>query len=462
MGSGNHLWVGSETWDPEGLFSTFPAVATALLGILAGRWIATQRSLAERLNGLFAAGALAMMVGLMWNWSFPINKGIWTSSYVVFTAGMAAVSLATIMWIVDLHRVSGWTKPFVIYGMNPILAYVGSRYMARIIYSIVTVRLDGQIVPLETAIYRGGVRLVAGAEKRLGGLCRERRPVMVCHRVRALSKTDLPQGMSAANARRMPKHCCQSGTVSGASVPPGTIVALRRRMREIRNARAGVIGSFLVVAVATVASGQASSTQQSKVSSAHSGVTAKTAGKRQGPSSTAWGSPDIAGAAGAHLSNALTSHTKRGRWGAIVVSLNHGDTLFSSNPDTQMSPASTMKVFTSCVALDRFGPDYVFRTPVLREGTLTPDGVLQGNLYLKGVGDPSLSPRFWKTDKPMDVLAREVVAAGVRHVHGDVVGDASGVRRPAHPGRLEEELSRGFVRRRVSALAGREPCLGGR
>ena len=56
----------------------------------------------------------------MWHWSFPINKSLWTSSYVLFTAGMAAVALATCMWIIDEHRVTGWTKPFVIYGMNPI------------------------------------------------------------------------------------------------------------------------------------------------------------------------------------------------------------------------------------------------------------------------------------------------------------------------------------------------------
>jgi len=153
---GNHNWSLSLTWDPEGLFSTFPVVATAMLGILAGRWIAGPRSLAERLNGLFTAGAVAMMLGLMWNWSFPINKSIWTSSYVLFTAGTAAVSLAAIMWIVDVQRITGWTKPFVIYGMNPILAYVGSGVMARIIYSILTVPLGGHTTPLETAIYQVG------------------------------------------------------------------------------------------------------------------------------------------------------------------------------------------------------------------------------------------------------------------------------------------------------------------
>jgi predicted acyltransferase len=153
-GLGNHLWVGSVTWDPEGLLSTLPAIGTAMLGVMAGRWISQPRPLAERLNGLFAAGALGMMVGLMWNWSFPINKGIWTSSYVVFTAGVACVTLATIMWIVDVHGWRQWTKFFVIYGMNPIIAFVGSGILARLLYSILKVTYRGERVSVVEAIYR--------------------------------------------------------------------------------------------------------------------------------------------------------------------------------------------------------------------------------------------------------------------------------------------------------------------
>jgi predicted acyltransferase len=153
-GLGNHLWAGSVTWDPEGLLSTLPAIATTMLGVMAGRWIAQPRPLAERLNGLFAVGALGMMLGLMWNWSFPINKSIWTSSYVVFTAGMACVTLAAIMWIVDVHGWRRWTKFFVIYGMNPIVAFVGSGILARLLYSILKVDYEGKRVSVVEAIYR--------------------------------------------------------------------------------------------------------------------------------------------------------------------------------------------------------------------------------------------------------------------------------------------------------------------
>ena len=154
FGLGNHLWSGSVTWDPEGFLSTAGAIATALLGNLVGRWIGQQKPLVERVAAMLAVGALAMMVGLMWNWVFPINKGIWSSSYVLFSAGMATVSLATIMWLVDLHNQRWWTKPFVIYGMNPMVAFVGSAVMARLIYSILRVDHNGQSVSLQSWIYQ--------------------------------------------------------------------------------------------------------------------------------------------------------------------------------------------------------------------------------------------------------------------------------------------------------------------
>jgi predicted acyltransferase len=152
---GGHLWSQSRTWDPEGILSTIPAIGTAMLGVLAGRWIGSPRPLGERLNGMFAVGALLMVAGLMWNWSFPINKSLWTSSYVLFTAGMAAVALATILWITDVERVTWWTRPFVIYGVNPIVAFVGSGMMARIIYSLWKVEVGGKSVAVQAVIYQG-------------------------------------------------------------------------------------------------------------------------------------------------------------------------------------------------------------------------------------------------------------------------------------------------------------------
>lgn len=151
---GNHLWSLGRTWDPEGVLSTVPAVGSVILGVLAGRWIGRALPLAERLNGLFAVGALGMVAGLVWHWAFPINKNLWTSSYVVFTAGMAAVTLATCLWLIDVRGSRWWTTPFVVFGVNPILAFVGSGLMARLIYSVISVEVDGRRTSLQAAIYQ--------------------------------------------------------------------------------------------------------------------------------------------------------------------------------------------------------------------------------------------------------------------------------------------------------------------
>jgi predicted acyltransferase len=150
---GSHLWQQSKTWDPEGLLSTLPAIGTCLLGVLAGRWLATGRPLADRLNGVFGAGAIGMVAGLMWNWVFPINKNLWTSSYVVFTAGMACVAIATCAWLIEIRGWRGWAAPLVTYGLNPITAFVGSGAMARVL-GLIHVQMTGESVSLQQAVYR--------------------------------------------------------------------------------------------------------------------------------------------------------------------------------------------------------------------------------------------------------------------------------------------------------------------
>jgi predicted acyltransferase len=154
FGLGNHIWSGGKTWDPEGILSTIPAVGTAMLGTITARWISRPMPLTEKLSGLFAAGALGIVAGQMWHWSFPINKGIWTSSYVIFTAGVACVTLATIMWAVDHLGIRRGTKFFVVYGSNALVAFVGSGLMARMIYSILKADVGGKEVSLQNAIYQ--------------------------------------------------------------------------------------------------------------------------------------------------------------------------------------------------------------------------------------------------------------------------------------------------------------------
>ncbi len=149
-----HLWAETRTWDPEGVLSTVPAVGTALLGAFVARGLAVPLDLPRRLNRLFARGAMLVVLGAAWGWIFPINKNLWTSSYVVFTGGMACLALAVCMWLVDERGSRWWTRPFLVFGVNPIAAFVGSELMARLIYSVIRVDDGGNRVSLATALYR--------------------------------------------------------------------------------------------------------------------------------------------------------------------------------------------------------------------------------------------------------------------------------------------------------------------
>lgn len=150
----NHIWASSKTWDPEGPLSTIPAIATAMLGVFAGRWLTERRrSLLERVVGLYGVGALSMVGASLWSAFFPINKNLWTSTYVVFTAGFACIVLATCLWLVDILELRGWAKPAVIYGMNPLIAFVGSGIMARLTDSLIKIHVGGQEVSLHQASY---------------------------------------------------------------------------------------------------------------------------------------------------------------------------------------------------------------------------------------------------------------------------------------------------------------------
>lgn len=150
----NHLWATAKTWDPEGLLSTLPAVATVLLGVFTGRWLRAPRPAAERLAGMFLAGNAALLVGLAWDAVFPINKNLWTSSYTVFTAGMALHALAVCYWAVDVR---GWRRPampFVWFGTNAIAAFFLSGVMARLL-NLVTVGGGAEPISLKTWIFEG-------------------------------------------------------------------------------------------------------------------------------------------------------------------------------------------------------------------------------------------------------------------------------------------------------------------
>jgi len=135
------------------------------------------------------------------------------------------------------------------------------------------------------------------------------------------------------------------------------------------------------------------------------------------------------------LHQLMLSRVRNGTWGVVVLSLTRKDTLYTVNPDEALQPASNMKLFTTALALDQFGADHQFSTDVLRDGTLGPDGVLRGNLIIRGDGDPALSKRFITGNGgAMDALAQLVVNAGVKRVTGTLIAD--GVARAQSPVRL--------------------------
>lgn len=140
-------------YDPEGILSTIPAIATCLSGVLAGTWLQQKREPLDKAAGLFGAGALCVIVGWCWNLAFPINKALWTSSYVVFTTGLALNLLALCYWSIDIKGVKAWTKPFVIFGVNALALFVFSGLLARVFGLIHTTKLDGTPGDLKTWLY---------------------------------------------------------------------------------------------------------------------------------------------------------------------------------------------------------------------------------------------------------------------------------------------------------------------
>ena len=153
------LWSGS--WDPEGLLSTFPAVATCLLGIFCGEWLQSKRAGGDLVRGMWFAGVAMVVLGLAWDSVFPINKNLWTSSYVVFTAGTALLLLGTMYRAIDVKRWRGvWSAPFTACGMNSIAIFVASGMAAKTMARIPAPDTDAS--SLYDWIFRNGFQSWAG------------------------------------------------------------------------------------------------------------------------------------------------------------------------------------------------------------------------------------------------------------------------------------------------------------
>jgi predicted acyltransferase len=120
-------------YDPEGILSTIPALATTLIGVLAGHLLRSDRSSFEKDAGLFVAGWFGVILGWIWSATFPINKALWTSSFTLLTAGLGLQLLAVCYWLIDIRGYKAWSRPFAIFGMNAIAAYVIAALLSRLI-----------------------------------------------------------------------------------------------------------------------------------------------------------------------------------------------------------------------------------------------------------------------------------------------------------------------------------------
>ncbi len=134
-----------ETHDPEGLLSTLPAIATALFGILAGDWLRSVKSSElAKVGGLALAGLALLALGALWNLEFPINKNLWTSSFVLWTAGWSALLLALFYWTFDVLRFDRTSMVLSVIGANSIAIYLAARFVD---FAVVSASIFGAAKP---------------------------------------------------------------------------------------------------------------------------------------------------------------------------------------------------------------------------------------------------------------------------------------------------------------------------
>lgn len=169
----SHIWRSAKVFDPEGLLSTLPAIVTCISGVLAGLWLVRndevrmqndessddnssfiiRYSSLNKAAGMFFFGVVLLGVGYIWSSYFPLNKSLWTSSYVLVTSGLALLVLGCCYWLIDIQGYRRWARPFVIFGVNALPLFVFSGIMARMLGAYRVAGGDGKLVPLQKWIF---------------------------------------------------------------------------------------------------------------------------------------------------------------------------------------------------------------------------------------------------------------------------------------------------------------------
>ena len=150
----NHMWSGTKTWDPEGILSTLPAIGTCLFGMMVGTTLKrTDKTEAEKVAWLLTFATFSVMAALIWNNWFPINKALWTSSFVLYTGGLATAGLTISYWLIDVQQRKKYITPFVAYGTNAITAYVAADVVLAVL-GWIHVNLHRKTINLQEYLYQ--------------------------------------------------------------------------------------------------------------------------------------------------------------------------------------------------------------------------------------------------------------------------------------------------------------------
>jgi predicted acyltransferase len=191
-----HLYDG--TSDPEGILSTIPVIATTLIGVLTGHWLRSAKDNAVKISRMLLFGVLALVAGKLWNVWFPINKHLWTSSFVLFTGGFALLFLALLYWVLEVKKWRGaWTMPILVFGMNPIAGFVADSLVYGPGYSFTAETAAGATMNWHEAAQARFESLGFQRGQRLFALFPCSRSLLLAPALAPLAQENIPQSLSA-------------------------------------------------------------------------------------------------------------------------------------------------------------------------------------------------------------------------------------------------------------------------
>lgn len=148
----NHLRQGYPV-DASGFFGSIPAVVNVIWGYLLGRMISLNHNRKELVLNMFLIGIPAVLLAQVWNYSFPINKTLWSSSYVLYSTGWALITLAFFIWVIDIKLKRNWISPLLVFGVNPLFAYVFASLWGSIMSNLIKFPVNGEIVSLKSFLF---------------------------------------------------------------------------------------------------------------------------------------------------------------------------------------------------------------------------------------------------------------------------------------------------------------------